>query len=71
MGLISYLMGSDSRKSLKKLFIDKKIPAAQRHTVPVVADDLGVLWVYGFGPNLDRVTSDTGGVEIRFEGLEK
>lgn len=59
------------RKSLKKLFIDRKIPAAQRHTVPVVADDLGVLWVYGFGPNLDRVTSDSRGVEIRFEGLEK
>ncbi len=58
-------------KSLKKLFIDKKIPADQRHTIPVIADDLGVLWAYGFGPNLDRLASDNGGVEIRFERLEK
>lgn len=42
-------------KSLKKLFIDSKIPAAQREAIPVIADDMGVLGVYGFGANLDRV----------------
>ena len=42
-------------KSLKKLFIDSKIPAAQRAAIPVIADDASVLGVYGFGANLDRV----------------
>lgn len=52
-------------KALKKLFIDHKIPARQRMQIPVVADEQGVLWVYGFGPNLDRLGLD--GVQIRFE----
>lgn len=54
-------------KSLKKLFIDEKIPAAQRDTVPVIADRTGVLGVYGLGPDV-RGQSDTGPwviVEIR------
>lgn len=41
-------------KSLKKLFIDKKIPRHLRLTVPVAADERGVLAVYGFGANLSR-----------------
>ena len=53
-------------KSLKKLFIDKKIPAAQRQQIPVAADNRGVLGVYGIGANLDRVGSDNA-VTIRFE----
>lgn len=53
-------------KSLKKLFIDSKIPAAQRNEIPVIADDTGVLGVYGFGPNLDRLAGN-GGVQIQFE----
>lgn len=53
-------------KSLKKLLIDRKIPAAKRETIPVIADDTGVLGVYGFGANLDR----TGGaVLICFERI--
>ncbi|MBR5529518.1 MAG: tRNA lysidine(34) synthetase TilS [Oscillospiraceae bacterium] len=42
-------------KSLKKLFIDRKIPAAYRNKVPVFADQQGVLYVHGIGNNLDRV----------------
>ena len=41
-------------KSLKKLFIDKKIPAHLRPAVPVIADERGVVAVYGIGVNLDR-----------------
>lgn len=52
-------------KSLKKLFIDRKIPAAKRLQIPVIADDSGVLGVAGIGPNLDRIAAD--GVEIRIE----
>ena len=42
------------RKTLKKLFIDRKIPAARRCRVPVLADQVGVLGVFGLGVNLDR-----------------
>lgn len=39
------------RRSLKKLFIDKKIPRRSRERIPVLADGDGVLAVAGFGPN--------------------
>ena len=58
-------------KSLKKWFIDEKIPAAQRQLVPVVADDVGVLGVFGGGANLDRTEGPTEPVHIRFETIEK
>ena len=45
---------SGGTKSLKKLFIDKKIPAAQRSSVPVLCDDFGILAIPGIGVNLDR-----------------
>lgn len=53
-------------KSLKKLFIDRKIPVSQRNRIPVVADDCGVLGVYGIGANLDRLSSDNDAIEICF-----
>lgn len=45
---------SGGTKSLKKLFIDRKIPAAQRSSIPVICDEMGILGVYGIGVNLDR-----------------
>ena len=42
------------RKSLKKLFIDRKIPATCRDTIPVIADSHGVVGVVGIGPSRDR-----------------
>lgn len=45
---------SGGTKSLKKLFIDRKIPASQRGRVPVLADDAGVAAVVGIGPNRNR-----------------
>ncbi len=56
---------SGGSKKLKELFVDRKIPAALRDRIPVVADDLGILGVYGFGANLDRIASN--GIEINFE----
>ena len=58
---------SGGTKSLKKLLIDKKIPAAQRLLVPVLCDDAGILGVYGLGPNLDRLSKEEETVEIRME----
>lgn len=43
-------------KSLKKLYIDRKIPADLRPFLPVVADDMGVLAVGDIGINRDRQT---------------
>lgn len=54
-------------RSLKKLFIDRKIPACNREMIPVVADDLGVLGVWGIGANVERLASSLPAVQIRFE----
>ena len=54
-------------KSLKKRFIDKKIPQWERSAVPVIADEGGVLAVYGFGAD---VTRQEGGVYVRVEFAE-
>jgi len=62
---------SGGSKSLKKLFIDRKIPAAQRQQIPVVCDDAGILGVYTIGPNWDRTAQEKNAVTIRFENIEK
>ena len=54
---------SGGTKPLKKLFIDRKIPAARRNLIPVLCDDLGILGVWGIGANLDRIGP---GVKITF-----
>lgn len=54
-------------KSLKKRFIDRKIPQWERSAVPVIADEGGVLAVYGFGAD---VTRQTGGVYVRVEFVD-
>ena len=41
-------------KSLKKLFIDRKIPAIQRDLIPVLSDNNGVAAVLGFGSDLNH-----------------
>ena len=58
-------------KSLKKLFIDRKIPANQRPNVPVLADDAGVLGVYGIGADCDRKANTLPAVTVTFESLKK
>jgi len=55
-------------KSLKKLFIDEKIPAHRRGQIPVIADEKGVLGVYGIGANLDRLGTQ---MQIKFEHISQ
>lgn len=43
---------SGGTRSLKKMYIDRKIPASQRAAVPVLADDRGVLAVFGIGTDI-------------------
>lgn len=54
-------------KSVKKLFIDRKIPVDCRDSIPVVADEEGILGIYGIGANRDRIPEQLPAVQIRFE----
>lgn len=51
-------------KSVKKLFIDRKIPAHQRLQIPVIADDAGIVGVYSVGPDQNRVAQALPAVQI-------
>ena len=54
-------------KSVKKLFIDKKIPATRRPLVPIICDDLGILAIGGIGVNLDRAATELPATRIRIK----
>lgn len=54
-------------KSVKKLFIDKKIPASWRPLVPIICDDLGILAIGGIGINLDRAAGSLPATRIRIK----
>jgi len=56
-------------KRVKKLFIDRKIPAHNRLQIPVIADDAGLLGVYGIGANQTRIASALPAAQIRLEQL--
>ncbi len=58
-------------RSLKKLFIDRKIPAHLRDQIPVVVDDRGILGVYSIGTNLDRAAQELPAVRIQIEKREE
>lgn len=45
---------SGGSKELKKIMIDRKIPESRRNSIPVIADDAGILGVAGIGANLSR-----------------
>ena len=62
---------SGGTKSLKKWFIDQKIPAARRQRIPVIADEAGVLGLYGAGANPERTAGEGPWVRIHFEMIEK
>lgn len=54
-------------KSLKKLFIDRKIPASRRSAIPVLCDEEGILGVYQIGVNQNRAASQLPAVTVRFQ----
>ena len=61
-------IGQNATKTLKKLFIEKRVPERKRSLIPVIADDSGVLAVYGLGIG-DRAIPEPGepAVQIEFE----
>jgi len=58
---------SGGTKSLKKLFIDRKIPAAERDQIPILCDEAGILGIPGIGVNLDRATKELPATRIQFK----
>lgn len=54
-------------KSIKKLFIDRKIPAAQRDQIPILCDDAGILGIPGISVNLDRAAKALPATRIEFQ----
>ncbi len=60
---------SGGTKSLKKRFADQKIPASRRLAIPVIADERGVLGVYGMGANLDRISGEHP-VTVQFSEID-
>lgn len=58
---------SGGTKSLKKLFIDRKIPASERNRIPVICDEQGILGIDSIGVNLDRAAAELPAVTIRLK----
>ncbi len=54
-------------KSLKKLFIDRKIPANMRGRIPVICDSDGILAVGGIGVNQSRKATGLPAIMIHLE----
>ena len=61
--------GQNGTKTLKKLFIERRIPAGKRTQIPVVADDCGVLAVYGMGRG-DRAVPKRGDLALLLDFKE-
>jgi len=53
------LPGRGGTKTVKKLMIEEKIPARERERLPILADEAGVIAVYGIGID-ERVTPGPG-----------
>ena len=53
-------------KSIKKLFIDRKIPATQRSSIPILCDEAGIIGIPGIAVNLDRAARELPATTIQF-----
>jgi tRNA(Ile)-lysidine synthase len=58
--------GSAGGRKLKDFLIDARIPRHQRDAIPIVVDDVGILWVGGLRPDeRTRLTPEaTGGIRM-------
>lgn len=62
---------SGGTKTLKALFVDRKIPQGERGHIPVLALGEQVLGVWGIGGNFRYMTGELPGIEIRFEKTDR
>ena len=51
------LVGRGVTKTVKQLMTEKKIPLEYRKNLPIIADDGGIVWIYGIGV-AERVKTD-------------
>ena len=58
-------------RSLKKAFIDRKVPAHLRDRIPVLCDEAGILAVHGIGINQNRPGNGQKPVRIQIEEIRK
>ncbi len=56
-----FCFGGMTRK-VKRLFCDRKIPQAERDTLPLVCDDEGIVWIPGFPVRDDLKPTDNVGI---------
>jgi tRNA(Ile)-lysidine synthase len=56
-------------KSLKKLFIEEKIPVWERENRLVLADEQGVLWVEGIGCDMRALPCETTRRILEIKGV--
>ncbi len=61
--------GKKGSKTLKKLFIDEKLPLRLRDSIPVFADEKGVIAVMGYGTDIRCVPSP--GDKLSMVSIEK
>lgn len=57
-------------KTLKKLYTEYRVPIKVRDTLPVIADDNGVIWVYGIGVAERCAVKETAKRIIKIEAKE-
>ncbi len=64
-------LGMSGHRKLQDLFVDRKVPEAQRHQIPIIEDDVEILWVPGIAAGrAARVTERTTHVaHLRFQPL--
>ena len=58
---------SGGTKTLKKLFVDKKVPAGQRSSLPVICDEAGILAVGSIGVDQSRKATALPALTIHLE----
>ena len=56
-------------KTLKKLFIDRKIPAHLRPGIPLIANADTVAAAYGIGVNIECMATQLPAMQIRIEEI--
>lgn len=61
--------GRNGTHSLKKLFIDKKLLPYEKSIVPVIADDIGIVAVVGYGVSKRAAIDETARNAILIEDL--
>jgi tRNA(Ile)-lysidine synthase len=64
------ILGRNGTKTLKKLFIEQRVPERKRALIPIIADDVGVLAIYGIGVS-DRAVPLQGDKAILIEFFER